>query len=76
MEKQMVPRMLCNWQSNQTFFKFAYAPAGLCKHSLSELVFEVNLRNVISLANKARKKVINLCSVHSYENVFLFLILN
>lgn len=38
------------------FFKFAYAPAGLCKHSLSELISEVNLRNVILLDNKAQKK--------------------
>lgn len=60
----MVPRMLCNWQSKQTFFKFVYAPAGLCKHNPSELVFEVNL-NVISLDNKAPKKIINLCAVHS-----------
>lgn len=56
MGRQMVSRMLCDLQTNQTFFTLAYAPAGLCKHNLSELFFEVNLRNVISLDNKAQKK--------------------
>lgn len=56
MGRQMVPRMLCNSQSNQTFLKFAYAPAGLCKQNLSELIYEANLRNAISLDNKAQKK--------------------
>lgn len=56
MGRQMVPRMLCNSQSNQTFLKFAYAPAGLCKQNLSELIYEANLRNAISLDNKSQKK--------------------